>query len=69
MMSTFLCTWYVADQNGQPQTYFDKQAGVHKIKRFKQAYRDYTRNGALRQLRTEYGDQVNLIKVNCEKVY
>ena len=67
MMSTFLCTWSVADQNGQPQTYFDKQAGVYKPKRFKQSYRDYTRNGALNQLRKEYAD-VELIKVNCEKV-
>lgn len=68
MIPTFFCTWSVLGKDGQPITYVDKQSGKTKLKRYTAVYRDYTRNGALAQLRKDHEGEP-LVKVNCEKVH
>jgi hypothetical protein len=69
MMSIFFCSWSVLGRDGQPITYFDKESGKSRLKRFTKTYRDYTRNGALAQFRAEHRDELDsIVKVNCEKV-
>lgn len=69
MTCTFICTWSFIGRDGQPMTYFDKQSGKSKLRRFKQVYHDYTRNGALAQFRAEHKNELgSIVKVNCEKV-
>jgi hypothetical protein len=69
MMSVFFCSWSVLGRDGQPITYFDKESGKSRLKRFTKTYRDFTRNGALAQFRAEHRDELDsIVKVNCEKV-
>ena len=68
MIPTFLCTWSVLGKDGKPTTYTDKQSGKVKLKRYSKTYTDYTRKGALAQLRKDHADEL-IVKVNCEKVY
>ena len=69
MMSMFFCSWSVLGKDGQPTTYFDKESGKSRLKRFTKTYRDFTRNGALAQFRAEHRDELDsIVKVNCEKV-
>lgn len=69
MMPIFFCSWSVLGRDGQPITYFDKQSGKSKLKRFMKSYHDYTRSGALAQFRAEHRDELDsIVKVNCEKI-
>lgn len=69
MTFIYFCTWSRLDRDGQPMTFFDKQTGKSKLRRFSEVYHDYTRNGALRQFREAHKHELDeIVKVNCEKV-
>ena len=64
-MPIFVCTWSVLGKDGQPLTYFDKKTQKARLKRFTESFNDYTRTGALHQLREKHGNDI--VKVNCER--
>jgi hypothetical protein len=65
LMPIFVCTWSVLGKDGHPLTYFDKKTQKTKLRRYTDSFNDYTRAGALRQLREKHGNDI--VKVNCQK--